>query len=166
MIVSVAVVAVLYLSIMAFTFVFIPFAYFYYEENDEDATFKDRVIGGCKYTSFLIVILIVLIIIGALIKSHKPDVMFDPTNAKSLEAWADSLFSKSPGDFVITFGLSCLTLLGFLVLITYTVTIALCFSMLSSFAQGQALRRVYCRTRACVRFCCVRRTAWRRCRST
>ena len=55
-------ITVLYASILAFAFVIIPFSYFYYEEFDEDVTVKQRIVGGLKYTIFLLLIMIVSII--------------------------------------------------------------------------------------------------------
>jgi LMBR1 domain-containing protein 1 len=114
---------VLYILIMVFMFILIPFAYFYYEADDEDATLKTRILGGCKYTSFLIVIFVVLLIIGGLLKSHKPDTDFNIEDKKSIEIWVTALFDNNPNAFVVTFGLSCLTTVGFLVLLTYTVSV-------------------------------------------
>lgn len=51
--------SVMYALILAFAFVVIPFSYFYYEEYDEDITVKQRIVGGLKYTVFLLVIVIV-----------------------------------------------------------------------------------------------------------
>jgi LMBR1 domain-containing protein 1 len=52
----------------------IPFAYFYYEEyDDEDQSIKDRIFGALKYTSFFVVISILLSIFGLFLKpTSKP----------------------------------------------------------------------------------------------
>lgn len=47
---SLAISPVLYGCIMLFAFVLVPFAYFFYEEDDEDVTTKSRLVGACKYT--------------------------------------------------------------------------------------------------------------------
>jgi hypothetical protein len=44
---------------LAFAFVIIPFSYFYYEEYDENITVKQRIVGGAKYTVFLLLIVVV-----------------------------------------------------------------------------------------------------------
>jgi hypothetical protein len=108
---------------MLFTFVVVPFAYFYYEEDDEDVTIKQRVVGGCKYTSFLIVILVVLIVIGALLKGGKPhNLPFQPADKKNAEQWLGAIFTDQPLlTFIVTFGIASLTVVGFLCVITYTV---------------------------------------------
>jgi LMBR1 domain-containing protein 1 len=120
----------LYAAIMLVTLVITPFAYFYYEEDDEDVTTKRRILGGCKYTAFMIVILIVLFIVGAVLTTDPPKDLFVKSNNstdstpppidQALQTWADDLFKDNKGVFIVNFGLSCLTLLGFLCVITYT----------------------------------------------
>ena len=117
---------VLYGCIMFCTFVLVPFAYFYYEEDDEDVTVRQRMLGGCKYTSFLVVILIVLIVIGALLKGDKPhNLPFQPQDKANASKWLGAIFTDQPLTFVVTFGIASLTLLGFLCVITYTVALSL-----------------------------------------
>jgi len=112
---------ILYGCIMFCTFVLVPFAYFYYEEDDEDVTVRQRMLGGCKYTSFLVVILIVLIVIGALLKGDKPhNLPFQPQDKANASKWLGAIFTDQPLTFVVTFGIASLTLLGFLCVITYT----------------------------------------------
>jgi len=119
---------VLYGCIMFCTFVLVPFAYFYYEEDDEDVTVRQRMLGGCKYTSFLVVILIVLIVIGALLKGDKPhNLPFQPQDKANASKWLGAIFTDQPLTFVVTFGIASLTLLGFLCVITYTVALSLLF---------------------------------------
>jgi len=107
---------ILYCLVLVFAFMLIPFAYFYYEEDDEDLTIRQRIWGGCKYTIFLILIIIILFIIGLFLKpGDKPS---NNTNAKE---WATSLLdTQNYGESAITFVLACLTILGFLIWITYT----------------------------------------------
>jgi LMBR1 domain-containing protein 1 len=116
---------VLYGLVMLVTLVVVPFAYFYYEEDDEDVTLGRRILGGCKYTSFMIVILIVLVIVGAVLTTDVPvDLFKNDSNsmqtAEKLADWAGNLFAENKGALIPLFGLSCLTLLGFLCVITYT----------------------------------------------
>lgn len=42
----------------------IPFAYFWYEEWDQDATTGDRIKGALKYSVFFVAILVVLLLVG------------------------------------------------------------------------------------------------------
>lgn len=51
-----------------FSFFLIPFAYFFYEEYDEDQSLKDRIMGALKYTSFFVIISVLLSIFGLFLK--------------------------------------------------------------------------------------------------
>lgn len=106
---------VLYSSILAFAFVVIPFTYFYYEEYDEDITLKQRIWGGLKYTIFLLLIFIILLIIGIFVKPGTPP------NDSSIKDWATYISdANNGGESSIAFAVACLALIGFLVWITYT----------------------------------------------
>jgi LMBR1 domain-containing protein 1 len=59
---------VCYGLITVFSFILIPFAYFFYEELDEDQSIKDRIFGALKYTSFFVVISVLLSIFGLFLK--------------------------------------------------------------------------------------------------
>lgn len=59
---------VCYGLIALFSFFLIPFAYFYYEEYDEDESLGDRVFGALKYTSFFVIISVLLSIFGLFLK--------------------------------------------------------------------------------------------------
>lgn len=64
-----------YGAIGIFSFFLIPFAYFYYEEYDdeEEQTNLDRILGALKYTSFFVVICILLVVAGLFVKpSQEP----------------------------------------------------------------------------------------------
>lgn len=64
-----------YGAIGLFSFFLIPFAYFYYEEYDdeEEQTNLDRILGALKYTSFFVVICILLVVAGLFVKpSQEP----------------------------------------------------------------------------------------------
>jgi len=108
---------ILYGSILAFAFVIIPFTYFYYEEFDEDVTFKQRFWAGFKYTLFLLVIVVVLLIIGIFVyKSHTP-----PEGNTDISEWAKYITdSANGGEGSIVFAVACLGIIGFAVWITYT----------------------------------------------
>jgi len=108
----------LYVAMAVFFFVVIPFAYFYYEEEDEDATPGQRASAACRYTSFLIVICIVIFIIGAVMQPEDPDAI--NIHNKDVEKWVHSLLHKDPVQYSISFALSCMTVLGYLSWITYT----------------------------------------------
>ncbi|KAI8091112.1 uncharacterized protein B0P05DRAFT_300096 [Gilbertella persicaria] len=59
---------VCYGLITTFSFVLIPFAYFFYEEYDEEETLSDRIFGALKYTSFFVVICLLLSMFGLFLK--------------------------------------------------------------------------------------------------
>ena len=76
-----------------FSFFFIPFAYFYYEEYDGDGdeegqTWRDRVMGALKYTSFFVVISLLLFLFGLFVKpsSRPPKLDLD---------WFEKLLTES-----------------------------------------------------------------------
>ncbi|KAI7847258.1 hypothetical protein BDC45DRAFT_23226 [Circinella umbellata] len=101
-----------------FSFFFIPFAYFYYEEYDGDEdeeahTLRDRVMGALKYTSFFVVISLLLFLFGLFVKpsSRPPKLDLD---------WFEKLLTESNGEKSISFVVACLMVLGMLVFIGYT----------------------------------------------
>lgn len=105
-----------YVLIVASTFAIIPFAYFYYEEDDEDITVSRKIGAAFRYTLFTIVIAIILLVMGLIVKGGDlPDV---PTDA---QAWLDTLFDgQAPIEAGISFIVGCLTLLGCFCLVGYT----------------------------------------------
>jgi LMBR1 domain-containing protein 1 len=110
---------ILYTSILVFAFIIIPFAYFYYEENDDRVTIKERVWGGCKYTIFLIIIMIILLVIGFILFLVKPG--DKPTNTQNAKEWVQNLIkNQNIAELALSFSIACLTLIGYLCWITYT----------------------------------------------
>ncbi|KAI9360639.1 hypothetical protein BD770DRAFT_341643 [Pilaira anomala] len=99
--------------ITLFSFTLIPFAYFFYEEYDEDQSIKDRVLGAFKYTLFFVIISILLFVFGLFLKpsTKVPKIDLD---------WFKKLLTDSNGEKAITFVVACLILLGMLVFIGYT----------------------------------------------
>lgn len=113
----------LYAAILAFMFGFIPFAYFYYEEEDENVSVAKKALGGCKYTAFLLVIVVVLLVIGLIIfftdKSKPPS----DVNSENGKKWIEQIASKNESNALetsISFAVAALTLLGYVVWLTYT----------------------------------------------
>ncbi|KAI8997686.1 hypothetical protein BDB01DRAFT_771978 [Pilobolus umbonatus] len=104
---------VCYGLITLFSFALIPFAYFYYEEYDEDESIAERIWGALKYTSFFIIISFLLIIFALFLKptSTPPKIDLD---------WFRKLLTDSNGEKAISFVLACMILLGMLVYIGYT----------------------------------------------
>ncbi|KAI7900291.1 LMBR1-like membrane protein-domain-containing protein [Cokeromyces recurvatus] len=99
--------------ITLFSFFLIPFAYFYYEEYDDEETRKERVLSALKYTSFFVIISILLFIFGLFLKptTKIPKIDLD---------WFKKLLTDNNGEKAITFVIACLILLGMLVFIAYT----------------------------------------------
>ncbi|KAI7887323.1 lmbr1 domain-containing protein [Lichtheimia hyalospora FSU 10163] len=104
-----------YGAIGVFSFFVIPFAYFYYEEYDdeEEQSNLDRILGALKYTSFFVVICILLIVAGLFVKpSQEP-----PTLGLG---WLEKLLIGNSGFKSLSFVLACLILAGMVVFIGYT----------------------------------------------
>lgn len=84
--------------VAAFSFFIIPFSYFYYEEydDDEEQTIKDRVFGALKYTSFFVVISLLLFLFGLFVKPSQrpPKLDLDWLEKLLMESskWMNSLF--------------------------------------------------------------------------
>mmetsp|Transcript_5767 Transcript_5767/g.8057 ORF Transcript_5767/g.8057 Transcript_5767/m.8057 type:complete len:521 (+) Transcript_5767:119-1681(+) len=109
----------LYSCVLAFAFGFIPFAYFYYEEADENVSVKERVWAGCKYTFFLVAIVVILLIVGLIFFYVNPK--DKPTNSQEAQDWANDFISRSNvAESSISFSVAILMTLGFLCWITYT----------------------------------------------
>ncbi|CEG65235.1 hypothetical protein RMATCC62417_02058 [Rhizopus microsporus] len=102
-----------YGTITMFSFFLIPFAYFFYEEYDEDQSLKDRIMGALKYTSFFVIISVLLSIFGLFLKptARPPKIDLD---------WFKKLLTEDYGGKTISFLLACLILFGMLVFIGYT----------------------------------------------
>ncbi|KAJ3307624.1 hypothetical protein HDU93_005969, partial [Gonapodya sp. JEL0774] len=65
---------VLFSLLALLVFVLVPFAYFYFEEYDDEQTFGKRIHASFKYTSLFFLTLIVLLGIGLIARSReRPD---------------------------------------------------------------------------------------------
>lgn len=128
--------------VAAFSFFIIPFSYFYYEEydDDEEQTIKDRMFGALKYTSFFVVISLLLFLFGLFVKPSQrpPKLDLDWLEKLLMESskWMNSLFatywipiffsaSCLDGEKSISFVIACLFFLGMLVFIVYTVSVVI-----------------------------------------
>ncbi|KAF7728493.1 hypothetical protein EC973_006046 [Apophysomyces ossiformis] len=102
-----------YGSVAFFSFLLVPFAYFYFEEYEEEQTVRDRALSAMKYTSFFVVICILLFLFGLFLKpSHtKPRLDLD---------WFKKLLTESNGEKAASFVIASLFLLGLLVFTAYT----------------------------------------------
>ncbi|KAJ8661173.1 hypothetical protein O0I10_002921 [Lichtheimia ornata] len=104
---------VCYGMIALFIFFLIPFAYFYYEEYDEEQTRQQRASSALRYTSFFIVISVLLFLFGLFVKpSHRPPKL-------DLD-WLEKLLTESNGEKSLSFLVACLFFLGMVVFVVYT----------------------------------------------
>jgi len=109
---------ILYSFILVFAFGIIPFAYFYYEEDDEHVTIKQKIWGGCKYTIFLILIVVIFLSVGIFLSLVKPG---DAPSIGNAKEWAQNIIdSQNVPESSISFAISCLTVVGYVCWITYT----------------------------------------------
>jgi len=107
---------VLYSCVLGFVFIIIPFSYFFFEEEDENTTFGRKVFGACKYTIFLIIIMIVILVIGLLVKRKDA-----PNITKDQEKFFKELIDyNAGGGSTITFAVACMATIGYLTWLTYT----------------------------------------------
>jgi len=108
---------VLYGFVLLFGFALIPFAYFYYEEDDEDVTLGQKVWAGCKYTIFLVVIVIILMVVGIVLFVVKPTEKPTTDNAK---LWVKHILDSTGTESAVSFAIASMTTIGFVIWITYT----------------------------------------------
>ena len=62
----------LYGCILGAIFVVIPFTSFFYEEFGENVSFCRRVFAGCKYTIFLVLAAVIILVIGLFVQGGSP----------------------------------------------------------------------------------------------
>jgi len=108
---------VLYSLVLFFSFALVPFAYFYYEEDDEDITLGQKIWGGLKYTIFTLIIVIILMVVGIVLAVVKPAEKPTVANAKN---WIANLVKTTPADGALYFAIAALTTIGFVSWISYT----------------------------------------------
>ncbi|KAL9548159.1 hypothetical protein PS6_006757 [Mucor atramentarius] len=105
---------VFYGSIVAFSFFVIPYAYFYYEEYEEEGQSKSqRRLSALKYTIFTVSIVGCLFLFGLFLKPNilPPHIDLD---------WFKHLLTESHGAKAIWFVVGCLFVPGMAVFIVYT----------------------------------------------
>lgn len=108
---------VLYLNfglLLLFAFFFVPFTLFYYEVGvgDDTMTVGQRICASCKYTTAIVCILIVLIILGLLI---------EPGKKRNSDIWYHKLMSSVDNiDRCISFIMGCMGVAGLVAWLTYT----------------------------------------------
>jgi len=104
----------LYCCILFFSAIVIPFSYFYYEEYDPDEK-KSRCGHAFKFTAGFIVVVIALVIMGLFLQSP-----FDFSTNDPPDVWAKKLIGKGGFIGAVSFFVGCLTILGYVIMISYT----------------------------------------------
>ncbi|GAM27047.1 hypothetical protein SAMD00019534_102220 [Acytostelium subglobosum LB1] len=108
---------ILYSLIILFALIIIPFVYFYYEEDDVDVSIRDRVVGACKYTAFLVVFTVVMLVVGIFIRPGSSK----PVGNENVKDWIQTeILSQNAAQGSLMFSVAILTLLGFVVWMVYT----------------------------------------------
>ncbi|KAF2069994.1 hypothetical protein CYY_008686 [Polysphondylium violaceum] len=108
---------VLYGAVAVVSLILIPFAYFFYEEYDENETIGSRIYAGCKYTIFFIVFTIVLLVVGAFVRPGSSK----PVDNQNVQDWIkQEVLNQNAIESSLLFTFACLSFLGFCVWATYT----------------------------------------------
>ncbi|CAB4422786.1 unnamed protein product [Rhizophagus irregularis] len=90
----------------------IPFAYFYFEELEEEQTNSQRVMAALKYTGFFVAFVLICLLFGFVLR---------PTEKAPIDLdFFKKLLSSSLGENSISFVISILMVLGMVVFICYT----------------------------------------------
>ena len=106
----------LWLCVLLFVFIFLPFAYFFYEEADEERSSKTRCCSALKYTAVFMFAASVLLVVGAFAPiQHMP-----LSNATDMERIKFIFEDTRPAD-ALSFCISSLTLIGMIWAVMYTV---------------------------------------------
>ncbi|XP_013083911.2 probable lysosomal cobalamin transporter [Biomphalaria glabrata] len=106
-------------GIVAFClFLFLPFMYFFYEEKDDNATFKSRCCTALKYSIVCILIAATFLLIGAFVptKSYPNS---NSTEWKKIEALFKDIASTGIED-ALSFVISIFSLIGMFGIVSYT----------------------------------------------
>ena len=103
--------------IAATFFVLVPFAYFYYEESEVDASRMKRVLHALKPTGFVLLGVVVLLVIGLFVETGQDG----GAEADDSASWFGVLKGSLPrAASVGAFFVACLVLVGFSVYLAYT----------------------------------------------
>mmetsp|Transcript_13978 Transcript_13978/g.35702 ORF Transcript_13978/g.35702 Transcript_13978/m.35702 type:complete len:510 (+) Transcript_13978:59-1588(+) len=107
---------VFYLCILLVVFVMIPFAYFHFEESGEEVSQYDRIFAGAKYTVFLLVFLVLLLVVGIFLKA---DMQWE-TKDEASEYLKEIIEDRSVVSYAVSFALAVFAVLGSVIWCTYT----------------------------------------------
>jgi len=103
-----------YLTLLVFAFVLIPFAYFFYEEADEEQTLVWRLVHTLKFTVFTVAAGVLVIILALVLR-------FGASSTKDKWSWIKNIVDYNNfGDRAIGFIVACLAMLGLFAFNIYT----------------------------------------------
>ncbi|KAL1918103.1 uncharacterized protein VTP21DRAFT_3369 [Calcarisporiella thermophila] len=108
-----AVYYIAYGAIAFFCFFLVPFAYFYFEELEESQTVRQRTMSSIKYTTFFIVIVVVLFVTGMFLHPSTQPSHIDLD-------WFKHLLDQNGGEKALVFVIAVLIFVGLIVYIAYT----------------------------------------------
>ncbi|GFR80356.1 LMBR1 domain containing 1 [Elysia marginata] len=109
---------VLYGIIAFFLFLLLPFMYFFYEEKDENSTFKARCCASLKYCIVCLIIAVVFLLIGALVPSRSTP-KANSTEWEKIDFLLHDMTQTRIED-ALSFVTSIFSLIGMLCLVMYT----------------------------------------------
>lgn len=92
----------------------IPFAYFWYEEWDQDTTTKKRLTGALKYSVFFVALLVVLLLVGLFVP------VATQTKGHLDLDYFKKLLMENHGERALTFITGVLMCLGVVLFVVYT----------------------------------------------
>ncbi|XP_031550447.1 probable lysosomal cobalamin transporter [Actinia tenebrosa] len=128
---------VLYGLLAFLIFVLMPFMYFFFEEKDEDVTTRERVCNATKYTIGFFIVACVLLMVGAFAPLKQPPKNITQWDQKFL--FLKDELSANKGETALSLLIGFLSLIGLLIMISYTAygMTALPFAMLKGFKSAK-----------------------------
>lgn len=102
----------LYGAMIFCAFFLLPFAYFYFEEDDEDLSTSARACAAMKYTLGFVIVFAVLLVLGLVLKLNDGNASAD---------WINDLTKDfSSVDGILYFSIGCVSIIGLCGWLTYT----------------------------------------------
>eukprot|EP00457_Paulinella_chromatophora_P004695 gb/GEZN01004707.1/.p1 GENE.gb/GEZN01004707.1/~~gb/GEZN01004707.1/.p1 ORF type:complete len:577 (-),score=126.37 gb/GEZN01004707.1/:186-1850(-) len=121
----------LYGLLLVFAFALLPFAYFFYEEEDERSTPAKQARGALRYTLVFVFVWLILLTVALVTQSR--------IKGTAAEDWQENLQQQfTAGDSVLAYSFSFLAVLGLLGWLTYTPfgLVALPYDVFKNFHKG------------------------------
>jgi LMBR1 domain-containing protein 1 len=102
----------LYGAMVFCAFFLLPFAYFYFEEEEDEGSTARRACGALKYTVGFVIVFIVLLVLGIVLKSN---------DGQQSQDWINDLKGNVTDiENILYFSIGCLSLFGLIGWVTYT----------------------------------------------